>query len=438
MFHGVIAICKNNQILYNKAFGTLNNTSDTLINENTLFYIASVSKQFTAMCIMLLQESGNLEYDDPATNYLPNLKSLPDHITIRHLLTHTAGLSDRNYYALKNPTNEDVLQMIGEMTVADFGSSGVQFSYSNTGYILLAAIIEHVTGSSIDIFLEEAIFSPLGMDRTTCSKTKWNTENNKVQPYNIIGTPADHHAVVIGPAGIYSCLKDLIIWNQALNNNTLVSAETKEEAFAYGNTTTGPISYTLNDLSYGYGFGWSPFTQIQKQFVQHDGSTEGYRSLIRKNRTDSVDIIMLTNHGGAFAMGEITTGIDEILFGGSFKEPETPLAIEVVNALRVKNIETVRAEMTTRISSDNAPDERILGRLGFTYQNENRMKEAIGLFKWNASLHPLSTNALYALGEAYIKNQQFKEAKKTYTKYLAVKPDSEHARSRLHYIDNQL
>jgi CubicO group peptidase (beta-lactamase class C family) len=145
MFNGSIAIAKNDTVIFKKSYGLTEKESSKKINSETLFYLASVSKQFTAMSIMILQEKGLLEYEEPVVKYLPELKSLGSKVTIRQLLNHTSGISDRLYYKLKKPNNQEVIEALKTLKPAEFGNSIQNFRYSNSGFILLDSIIEKIS-----------------------------------------------------------------------------------------------------------------------------------------------------------------------------------------------------------------------------------------------------------------------------------------------------
>ncbi len=438
MFNGSIAIIKNGTVIFNKSYGTINKISNKEIDSETLFYIASVSKQFTAMGIMILQERGLLNYDDLVVKYITNIKSLNQNMTIRHLLNHTSGISDRSYYQLQNPTNQDVLEALKLLKPNDFRKPHQNFAYSNTGYVLLASIIENVAKKSIKEFYQDEIFNPLHMSRTTTTKKIFKMDNNKVKPYNIIGKVATYESSAIGPAGIYSTINDLIKWNSELNHPTLVSSKTLELAFTRGQIEKGKISFDIAKKEYGYGFGWMLTTEGNSKIVRHDGSTDGYRSLIRKDISNNIDVILLNNHGGSLAMNEIIHGLNQILENTNYQTPKVPISNWIVNELMTNTMDSVIKNLKTRFSKEGLPDERILGRLGYTYLNQKMIHEAIGLFELNLQLHPESIDANYVLAEAYIENQQFKKAKKAYSKYLLLKPNSEFAIKRLQLIESKL
>ena len=434
MFNGSIAILKNDTLIYKQSYGFTNKHEPQEINTETLFYLASISKQFTAMGIMMLHEKGLLNYDDKLGKYLPELKSVHEAITIKNLLQHTSGISDRTYYRLQNPSNLDVLKELKKLEDSSVGNPNKQFSYSNTGYVLLALVIEEVSGTSIQDFFQKEIFDPLEMNRTTTSKDRFAKDKNRAFPYNILGLASTYNSSVVGPAGIYSTVDDLIKWNAAINKNKLVTNKTKEQAFANGTIEGKEISFKLGDDDFGYGFGWMPFSKNNSQYVRHDGSTEGYSTLIRKNLSQNSDIIFLTNHGSALAMDGVTNGIDQILDSQTYVQPNIPLPNQIVNILNKEDIHAVVKMLKSTLTQSNKPDERVLGRLGYTMQNNGKIEDAIELYKINLDLYPKSTNALYVLGEAYLSEKKYELAKEIYNRFLEVKPNSEYATEKLTLI----
>src|SRR5689334_8649680 len=169
-FNGNVLFARNGNVIYQKSFGWTNYDTKEQLNDSTLFELASVSKQFTAMGIMLLKEQGKLSYEDDVRKYLPELPF--EGMTIRHFLTHTSGLS--GYMDSERPwvtedkihNNQDILAMLVARKPEPYFKPGEQWSYSNTAYTLLATIIERVSGKSYGEFLKENIFAPLGMSRS--------------------------------------------------------------------------------------------------------------------------------------------------------------------------------------------------------------------------------------------------------------------------------
>ncbi|HPH22627.1 MAG TPA: serine hydrolase domain-containing protein, partial [Chitinophagaceae bacterium] len=170
-FNGNILVAEKGNVLYNKSFGIANESTKELLNESSIFELASVSKQFTAMAIVILKEKGKLSYEDKISTFLPQLSNYKN-VTIKHLLNHTGGLPD--YMDLmdslfdkrKIATNKDIVDLFAKHNPKILFEPNTKWEYSNTGYAFLASIIEKVSGLSYGDYLQKAIFKPLEMNNT--------------------------------------------------------------------------------------------------------------------------------------------------------------------------------------------------------------------------------------------------------------------------------
>jgi CubicO group peptidase (beta-lactamase class C family) len=296
-FNGVVLIAENHRVVYRGVFGysDLKKRSDLQIDDQ--FQLASVSKQFTAVAIMMLKERGFLNYDDPVTRFFPEFPY--ENVTIRHLLTHRAGLPDYRWFMdsfITDKTaplsNKMVMDHIAEMMPSPYFSPGSRFSYSNTGYAVLASIVEKISGVSFSAFMQAAIFQPLGMRNTIVySKSECANLPGVVCGYERNGAyqaENDCFNGVTGDKNIYSTIDDLFLWDQALYNNRLLKAETLSEAYQPGSPEKKGIR--------NYGFGWRLNLQNpNKQVVYHGGWWRGFRTLFIRNTTDGNTLIVLSN-----------------------------------------------------------------------------------------------------------------------------------------------
>lgn len=437
MFNGAVMVAKNDSIIYKRAFGYADEETKIEISSKSVFYIASVSKQVTAMGIMMLKEQGKLSFDDQLKHFFPNYPAYLKDITIRQLLNHTSGLTDTEYYKLTNPTNEDVLRILMNQDALEL-ETGKVFRYSNSGYVMLALIIQQITGKPVDQFFNQEIFEELDMKNTTATKSLVETNSKKVIGYNQIGSKSNYQSSVIGPGGIYSTLDDLEKWNRALNSNELVSDQTLREAFKNGELNDGPISITMNGEEYGYGFGWMPYQKNGKDYVQHDGMVEGYRSLIKKNLTDGYDYIFLTNQGNSLAMEELTVAIDDILEKSEYIQPKIPIANMIVKAFEADELKIASSKIRRAIGKNPGGykiDESTINRLAYTYLRGDQKNIAIEVFKLNSELFPNSFNAFDSLAEGYFSIGQFALSKVNYQKSLALNPDNTNANDMIQRIE---
>jgi len=306
-FSGVVLIAENGKVKFEQAYGNLDNDKQISNKTNTIFELASVSKQFTAMTIMMLQEKGLLNYDDLVEQYI----HIPyKGITIRQLLTHTSGLPDyqnimdQHWDKSKVANNKDIIEYLNKYAPPASFEPGTKYEYSNTGFVILASITEKVSGRDFIEFCNQEIFSKLKMNRTAIRTLEekastpnfalgymYVTERNKYVRADSF--PSSNYTIWLGnrkgPGRISANVQDLLKWDQALYGNALVSANTLKEAYTPMTLLNGSIS--------NYGFGWNLMLNAPNgKIVWHDGDNPGYKTLIVRFIDQQRTLIVLCNN----------------------------------------------------------------------------------------------------------------------------------------------
>jgi CubicO group peptidase (beta-lactamase class C family) len=310
-------LVRNGRIEYRKVFGFANLDARTPITADTQFLLASLTKQFTAMAIMILAERHKLQFDDTLAKFCPEFPDYARTITIRQLLNHTAGLTqyqellvgkvDENYFrSSKSPpaahefTAAEALQVLSRQRNLRF-TPGEKFEYSDSAYVVLAQIVERLTGRRYAEFLKETIFDPLGMNDTLVVDERKQKVPRLALAYakrngqwqDITYTPENS---IYGEDGIYSTINDLYKWDQALYTERLVSRSTLEMAFTPGRTNDGKEIVTdLFTHRSSYGFGWFISSLHGEKVVEHSGGWSGYATHILRVPSRRVTAIVLTN-----------------------------------------------------------------------------------------------------------------------------------------------
>lgn len=284
-----LLIIRDGKPLLVKTFGLANLSDKTPVTVKTNFRLASVTKQFTAMCIMLLKEQGKLDYETTLQELFPEFPDYGKSITIRNILQHTSGLIA--YEDIVPDTvsvqvlDKDVFQLMAEQDSTYF-IPGSEYRYSNTGYAVLVNVIEKLSGKSFAEFLKEHIFKPLQMDGSVAFQQGISTVPQRAFGYDvtdsgIVDSDQSAYSAVLGDGGIYSSMDDLFKWDQALYTENLVSAQTRKLAF------------TPNLEN--YGFGWRIDEYKGHRRIHHTGSTSGFRNVIQRFPDDNFTVIILTN-----------------------------------------------------------------------------------------------------------------------------------------------
>lgn len=309
-FNGNILVAEKGNVLYNKSFGIANESTKELLNENSIFELASVSKQFTAMAIVILKEKGKLSYEDKISTFLPQLSNYKN-VTIKHLLNHTGGLPD--YMDLmdslfdkrKIATNKDIVDLFAKHNPKILFEPNTKWEYSNTGYAFLASIIEKVSGLSYGDYLQKAIFKPLEMNNTFVYTRRFAPKkisnyafgyiySDSLKKYILPDELEETKMVIwldgiVGDGTVNSTVNDLLKWDRALYTEKLVSSESKKEIFS---------AVELNNKSKrDYGFGWAlSDDEAYGKIVNHSGGWPGYKTFIERHIDNDKTIIVLQNH----------------------------------------------------------------------------------------------------------------------------------------------
>src|SRR5437868_3646554 len=216
-FNGSILVAEHGRMIYERGFGKADVKRNVAFTPKTPVYLASLTKQFTAMAIMMLAERHQLSYSDPLSKYFPEFPSYAAKVTIRNLLNHTSGIPDYEGLGLARPglTNKDVSSALIRQKSLRF-PPGEKFEYSNSNYILLALIVEKVSGKPYRLFLKNNIFALLGMTHTFVYDKPRPEFAGRARGYNRFGDDSDYDLLTYGEGGIYSTVADLFKWDQAL------------------------------------------------------------------------------------------------------------------------------------------------------------------------------------------------------------------------------
>lgn len=290
-----VMVIKNGEIIFQKGYGLANLELNQPVNESTNFRLASVTKQFTAMSILLLIERGGINFNTTLKEIFPDFPEFGSKINIKHLLQHTSGLID--YEDMIDDTvtvqlkDKDVLNLMMK-TDSIYFEPGSKHQYSNSGYALLALTVEKISGKPFRDFLEENIFQPLGMKNTIAFENNINEVKNKAYGYTITDTGIEFTdqsitSAVLGDGGIYSSLNDLYLWDQSLYTSKLIDKKYLDESWTPGLTTSG------NEFPYGYG--WHLEKRYNTEVVYHTGSTRGFRNIIYRIPEKNFTVVILTN-----------------------------------------------------------------------------------------------------------------------------------------------
>jgi len=303
LFNGTVLIGEKGKVLYRKAFGIANPQTLEPLTTNSAFNLASVSKQFYTMMIMILKEQGKLNYDDLVQKYL---SSFPySTITIRHLMNQTSGLPEYFDIAagdmnlLDTLNNQSMLELLAAKKPALIFQPGEQWQYCNTNYTILASVLERVSATTADKFFQQHIASPLKLRNTYV----YQIQLKSYPPSRVFGLQFENQKPIlndllrfdgiVGDGNVYSSVEDLYKWDQALYTEKLVKKSTFQEAITPGKLNNGEATK--------YGFGW--FINEQGKIVSHTGGWVGFGTIIIRYIDKNQTIIVLDNSSNFRAQG---------------------------------------------------------------------------------------------------------------------------------------
>lgn len=300
-FNGNVLVAKQGKILYQNAFGWADYLRRDSLQIDYQFELASVSKPITATAVLMLIDQGKIKLEQTVKDFYPDFPY--EGITIKMLLTHRSGLMNYVYFVdgiwrkeKRNQkigiTNQDVMRIIAERKPNPYTTPDRKFHYNNSNYMILAAIVEKVSGMKFSQFMKENIFEPSGMKNTAVYS---KAEYEKI-PVKVVGHDRGtwRYSVVqnfldgpVGDKGIYSTVRDLYLFDRALRKGKLVSKALLDSAYTGHNDTVKG--------HFNYGYGWRIFNGDNHHVVYHTGWWHGFRHIYLRDLTTDVTIVLLTN-----------------------------------------------------------------------------------------------------------------------------------------------
>jgi CubicO group peptidase (beta-lactamase class C family) len=299
-FNGAVLVSQYGKIIYKNAFGYSSFFKRDTNTTQTQFQLASVSKQFTAVAIMQLHEKGLINYDDPVYKHIPSFP-YDSSITIRSLLTHVSGIPNYVYCLDKivnkhfPMSNDQIVNLFAQYKPGINYNPNTRFNYNNSNYVLLAYIVEKLSGMSFREYAQKNLFAPAGMSKSFI----YDPMKPDLMASAAVGytprrngywqVPFDHLDGATGDKGVYSTVEDLFKWDMALNSEKLVKMKTLEEAFQ-------PAHVFKNMITKNYGFGWRlQLLDDGSWLTFHTGWWHGFKNYYMHNRKDNSSIIILQN-----------------------------------------------------------------------------------------------------------------------------------------------
>ena len=428
-FNGTALVAENGRVILKKGYGYANFEWKIPNDVDTKFRLASVTKQFTAAVILQLVDQGKIKLEGKITDYLPDYrKDTGDRVTIHHLLNHTSGIPSYTdapgFFQNDSRDPYSVSDFVKKFASGDLlFEPGSKFAYNNSGYFLLGAIIEKVTGKSYAEAVKEHIFTPLGMNNSGYDLAgpilaKRATGYQRAAD-GFVNAPYLDMSLPYAAGSLYSTAEDLYIWDQALYTDKVVSAKTKELMFKPG----------LEHYGYGLNINERELSDKTKvATIGHSGGINGFSTNIIRFPADKHLIVLLDNTAGGRFQPGIITAIANILYAKSYETAKRSIGETVVTTAGEKGIDVAikqYRDIKASGTKDYDFDEDELNTAGYQLLRSGKTKEAIEIFKLNVEMFPQASNAYDSLGEAYAVTGNKELAIKNYKRSVELNPKNQ-------------
>jgi len=363
-----LAIIQGGKIIYKHGYGMANLEHSIPISPKSVFYIGSVSKQFVAMCIALLSKQEKLSLDDNIRKYIPEIPDYRTPITIRHLVHHTSGL--RDYLTLLGIAGipfgyyheEDVLEIISRQKELNF-TPGDKYLYSNSGYFLLAVIVERASGISLRKYADKYIFKPLGMENSHFHDDYMQLIKNRASGYFQEGKGKYINFIstfdCVGSGGLFTSVEDLFLWDQNIYHHKVGGKDVMDLMFTRGRLNSG------KELDYAFALSIGSYRGLK--MVGHGGALGGYRSTMSQFPEQKFSIIILSNLS-SFNPSSLSRKIVDIYLAGQIKEKTEAEAKSADNAKLAENQEYIklpRKKLIEKVGTYIQPETSEIIWIGF-------------------------------------------------------------------------
>lgn len=346
-----LGIFEKGEIIYSKGYGSANLEYSIPNSSNSVFRIGSTSKQFTAACIVLLEQQGKLKFENTLTEYFPDFPDYADQITIRHLLNHTSGL--RDYLTLSYLkglgdddfyTDEDVMRWMINQQDLNF-EPGEEFVYCNSGYWLLGQIVNEVTGVSMAEFTDQEIFAPLGM-----KNTHFHDDHTEIVPNRASGYQPESENTysismttleMIGDGGIFTTIEDIKLWDDAYYKSSVLNSDFWKEMTHQGELNNGEA------LDYASGLFIGSYEGLKT--IRHGGAFVGFRAELLRFPEHQITIAIFANRADANPSGR-ANDVADVILSDYFMDDISRMEIETIKKESLIETETIKEKALERAS----------------------------------------------------------------------------------------
>jgi CubicO group peptidase (beta-lactamase class C family) len=438
-FTGSVLVAEGGKVIYKKGFGLANREWNIPNKPDTKFRLGSITKQFTSMLILQLVEQGKIDLEGKLSDYLPYYREdTGSQVTIHHLLTHSSGIPSYTSipHFLEDISRDPypVEKFVKKYCSGDLEfEPGSKFLYNNSGYFLLGAIIEEITGKTYEEILKERIFDPIGMKNSGYDRHD-PIISNRATGYSItfdgcINAPYLDMSLPYAAGSLYSTVEDLYLWDQALYTEKLLSAKMKA------------LLFTPHIQGYGYGWGIReknlPDSEEKLTSISHGGGINGFNTWIERI-IEGKHLIVLLNNTPRARLNQMSDAIIRILYDKPYDLPKKSTAEAMYKTWKEKDVQAAIKQYETlkkEYPEEYNFTETELNNLGYyLLENKKKTEDALEIFKLNLKVFPEYANGYDSLAEAYMILGNKALAIKNYAKSLELDPNNTGAVEKLNKL----
>lgn len=406
LFNGNLLVTDKGKIVYSAAIGFADSSHKKMLTVDHRFHIGSIAKEFNAVAIMLLVQQGRLKLSDNVTAWLPDMPAWMSRITVLHLLQYRSGLPNINWQIAKS--DADVMQQLKESAAPVF-EPGTSYAYYNTNVFLQRRIIEKVSGTSFNQFVQQYLLQPAGMKTALIDPKESDlliarSFNNDNRQSKLASVMSGWTSVTLADFYKWSvCLEKFMLLNSENTRQILIPAASGQQA----------------------GLGKGSMENNQITWHQHDGTSDNYQALLVSHPPKGRTVILMTNNKQN-NLGDINTCIQAILDDQPFSPLSKKFSVVVQNELDTSSAGNLIARFEKlKVQSPgefNFNDEYDFNTIGYILLSKQRIDEAVKIFEYNTTIFPNSGNAWDSMGEAYLKQGRRQDALACYKKALTLNP----------------
>jgi len=414
-------VIKDGEIKDCQSFGYADLENKVLANCDTNYRLGSVTKQFTAMGILVLINQGKLDYNTKLIEVIPEFPNYGKEITVKNLMSHRSGLQSYSKLypkdAEKQLLDKDVLNLLIAQDSLLFPANS-KYKYSNSGYAVLALIIERVSGKTFKDFMDKEVFEKTEMTNSTVYLKDLQIKN-RAQGYKFNDSVFENKdqntwSAIQGDGGIYSSVNDYQKWDKSLYNNTLVNTELKNDAFTSWNENG-------KTEEKGYGFGWHIDMKNGKKHLYHGGATTGFRNFVLRIPSEKITIAIYSNTSHMNFSERKRRGY---ALASLYSDNQLPMPIDIMieKGISINGSEKIKEHYNklTSVQGKYETDKRALTRLGFSYFRKKEEKNALNIFDLVKTEFPQYIGGYFGLGRYYQSKENKQKALEYYKKVIEL------------------